>query len=143
MEIKPIRSAADHARALEEIQRLWERAMPGTAEGDQFDVLATLIDAYEREHHPVPPPDPIEAIRFRMEQMGLEQRDLAAIFASRARSSEILGRKRKLSLAMIRRLHEELSIPLEVLVKDYALRRARRVPTRTKKSSSAPKRRSA
>ena len=127
MDIKPIRTPDDHQAALAEIRRLWDIATPGTPEGDAFEVLATLVDAYEREHHPVPPPDPIEAIRFRMEQSGLDPKDLNTILEdkSRARASEILGRKRRLNLKMIRRLHAKLSIPLEVLVRDYKLKKAR------------------
>lgn len=127
MTIKPIRTAEDHQEALAEIRRLWDIAAPGTAEGDTFEVLATLVDAYEREHFPIPPPDPIEAIRFRMEQSGLEPKDLNAILQdrSRARASEILGRRRRLNLKMIRRLHAKLAIPLEVLVREYKLKKAR------------------
>src|SRR5687768_13346233 len=127
MTIKPIRTADDHHEALAEMRRLWDIATPGTPEGDTFEVLATLVDAYEREHFPIPPPDPIEAIRFRMEQAGLEPKDLNAILQdrSRARASEILGRKRRLNLKMIRRLHAKLAIPLEVLVRDYKLKKVR------------------
>lgn len=137
MEIKPIRSPEDHADALEEIRRLWDRAVPGTPDGDKLEVLATLVDAYERENIPVPPPDPIEAIRFRMEQSGLGANDLNLILQSksRARTSEILGKKRRLNLTMIRRLHAKLAIPLEVLVRDYKLKKVR--PSPAKKRSAA------
>ena len=137
MEIKPIRSPEDHADALEEIRRLWDRAVPGTPDGDKLEVLATLVDAYERENIPVPPPDPIEAIRFRMEQSGLGAKDLNLILQSksRARTSEILGKKRRLNLTMIRRLHAKLAIPLEVLVRDYKLKKVR--PSPAKKRSAA------
>ncbi len=115
MEIHPIRTEADHARTLAEIERLWE-AVSGTPDGDRFEVLATLVDAYERAHTPILPPDPIEAIRFRLEQQGKTRKDLEPILGSRARVSEILGRKRRLTLAMIRSLHATFGIPLEVLV---------------------------
>ena len=91
-------------------------AKPGTDEGDELDVLATLVDAYEAEHFPIDSPDPVEAIRFRMEQLGLERKDLEPFIGSRARVSEVLNRRRGLSLKMIRALHEELDIPLEALI---------------------------
>jgi HTH-type transcriptional regulator / antitoxin HigA len=114
--IRPIRTEQDYAAALAEVERLWGAAA-GTPEGDRLDVLATLIDAYEAERDPVDPPDPIEAIRFRMEQQGLTRKDLEAILGTRTRVSEVLNRKRELSIAMIRRLHAELGIPAEVLIR--------------------------
>jgi HTH-type transcriptional regulator/antitoxin HigA len=122
MDIKPIRTPADHATALKEIERLWDIAQPGTPEGEKFEVLSTLVDAYEREHFEIPTPDPIEAIRFRMEQQGLTTKDLLPIFKTRARASEVMAKKRRLNLPMIRRLHAKLSIPIECLVKDYKLK---------------------
>jgi HTH-type transcriptional regulator/antitoxin HigA len=115
-EIKPIRSPQDYEVALAEVETLWG-AKSGTPEGDRLDVLATLIDAYEAEHFPMDPPDPIEAIKFRMEQQGLTRKDLEGIIGSRARIAEVLDRKRNLSIAMIRRLHERLGIPAEVLIR--------------------------
>ena len=115
-ELRPIRSEADYEAAVAEIERLWG-AKAGTPEGDRLDVLATLVDAYEAEHDPIDPPDPIEAIRFRMEQQGLTRKDLERILGSRTRVSEILNRKRGLSIAMIRRLHETLGTPAEVLIR--------------------------
>jgi len=91
-------------------------AKPGTDEGDELDVLATLVDVYETQQFPIQSPDPIEAIRFRMEQMGLERKDLEPFIGSRARVSEVLNKRRGLSLKMIRALHEELDIPLEALI---------------------------
>jgi HTH-type transcriptional regulator/antitoxin HigA len=91
-------------------------AEQGTGEGDELDVLATLVDAYETKHFPIESPDPIEAIQFRMEQMGMERKDLEPFIGSRARVSEVLNGRRGLSLKMIRSLHRELKIPLEVLV---------------------------
>ena len=115
-EIKPIRSEADYQTALAEIERLWGAKL-GTPAGDRLDVLATLIDAYESEHEPIDPPDPIEAIKFRMDQQGLTRRDLEAILGSRARVAEILNRKRDLSISMIRRLHRHLGISADVLIR--------------------------
>jgi HTH-type transcriptional regulator/antitoxin HigA len=115
-EVRPIRSEADYRAALVEVERLWG-AKAGTSEGDRLDVLATLIDAYEAEHFPVDPPDPIEAIRFRMEQQGLSRRDLEGIIGSRTRIAEVLNRKRGLSIGMIRRLHERLGISADVLIR--------------------------
>ena len=115
-EVKPIRTEADYEAALAEIERLWG-AKAGTPDGDRLDVVATLIDAWEAEHHPMDPPDPLEAIRFRMEQQGLTRRDLEHIIGSRTRIAEVLNGKRGLSIAMIRRLHEELGISAEVLIR--------------------------
>lgn len=115
-EVKPIRTEADHAKAMAEVKRLWG-AKPGTSAGDRLDVLVTLIDAYETEHHPMDAPDPVEAIRFRMEQEGLTRRDLEDIIGSRTRIAEVLNRRRGLSIAMIRRLHDRLGIPAEVLIR--------------------------
>ena len=115
-EVRPIRSKRDYESALKEVARLWG-AKSGTREGDRLDVLATLIDAYEAEHHPIDPPDPIEAIKFRMEQQGLTRRDLEALIGTRTRIAEVLNRKRGLSIGMIRRLHERLGISAEVLIR--------------------------
>ena len=115
-ELKPIRSEADRRAALAEVERLWG-SKSGTPEGDRLDVLATLIDAYEATHFPMDPPDPIEAIRFRMEQQGLTRKDLEPLIGTRTRVAEVLNRKRNLSIAMIRRLHDRLHIPAEVLIR--------------------------
>ena len=115
-EVKPIRSQADHAAALAEVERLWG-ATAGTPEGDRLDVLVTLIDAYEDERYPIDPPDPIDAILFRMEQQGLSRRDLEGVIGTRTRIAEVLNRKRGLSIGMIRRLHERLGISAEVLIR--------------------------
>ena len=115
-EIKPIRSEEDYEAALAEVERLWG-ARSGTPEGDRLDVLATLIDAYESEHDPIDPPDPIEAIKFRMEQQGLTRKDLEEILGSRTRIAEVLNRRRGLSINMIRRLHDRLGISAEVLIR--------------------------
>src|SRR5512135_76651 len=115
-EVKPIRTQVDYRRALAEVERLWG-AKSGTPAGDRLDVLATLIDAYEAEHFPIDPPDPIEAIRFRMEQQGLSRKDLEPLIGTRTRVAEVMNRRRNLSIAMIRRLHETLGISLEVLIR--------------------------
>src|ERR1700751_3964217 len=115
-QVKPIRTKADHRAALAQVERLWG-AKAGTAEGDRLDVLATLIDAYESEHYPMDPPDPIEAIKFRMEQQGLTRRDLEEIIGTRTRIAEVLNRKRGLSIAMIRRLHDRLGISADGLIR--------------------------
>jgi HTH-type transcriptional regulator/antitoxin HigA len=115
-DLKPIRTEQDYESALAEIGRLWG-ARSGTVEGDRLDVLATLVEAYEAEHHPMDPPDPIEAIKFRMEQQGLTRKDLERLLGTCTRVSEVLNRKRNLSIAMIRRLHEELGISAEVLIR--------------------------
>jgi HTH-type transcriptional regulator / antitoxin HigA len=115
-EVRPIRSKRDHAAAVKEVERLWG-AKAGTRDGDRLDVLVTLIEAYEEEHYPIDPPDPIEAIKFRMEQQGLTRRDLEEIIGTRTRIAEVLNRKRGLSIAMIRRLNERLGIPAEVLIR--------------------------
>jgi HTH-type transcriptional regulator/antitoxin HigA len=115
-EVRPIRSKRDHAEALKAVERLWG-AKAGTRHGDRLDVLVTLIEAYEEEHYPIDPPDPIEAIKFRMEQQGQTRRDLEEIIGTRTRIAEVLNRKRGLSIAMIRRLNERLGIPAEVLIR--------------------------
>ena len=122
-DLRPIRSEADHEAALAEVERLWG-AKVGTRDGDRLDVLATLIDAYEAEQFPMDPPDPIEAIKFRMEQQGLTRRDLEGIIGTRTRIAEVLNGKRGLSVAMIRRLHEKLGISAEVLIRPTRKRAA-------------------
>jgi HTH-type transcriptional regulator/antitoxin HigA len=115
MQIRPIRTDADHADALRRIDELMD-AEPGTPEADELDVLATLVEAYEDRHFPIADPDPLAAIQFRMEQLGLTRKDLEPLLGSRGRVSEVLNGRRALSLQMIRRLNRELGIPLESLV---------------------------
>jgi HTH-type transcriptional regulator/antitoxin HigA len=115
MEIQPIKTEADHAAALRRIGELWD-APDGTSAADELDVLSTLVDAWESANVPINPPDPIDAVLFRMEQMGLTRRDMERFIGSRGRVSEVLSRRRPLSLAMIRRLHNGLGIPAEVLI---------------------------
>ena len=117
MNIHPIRNDRDHARAIKEIGRLWG-AKRRSPEAEQLEILVTLVEAFEAKRHAITPPDPIEAIRFRMEQAGLSRVDLERIVGSRARVSEILNRRRPLTLAMIRRLRNELDISADVLVGD-------------------------
>ena len=115
MQIRPIRNDDDHALAMELVEDLWG-AREGTREAEALEVLVTLIDDYESRHHAIGPPDPIEAIRFRMAQQGLTRKDLEPLIGGRGRVSEVLNRKRPLTLAMIRRLYRELGIPAEVLL---------------------------
>ena len=119
MEIKPIKTKADYKRALKEIETLM-RARAGSPEGERLDVLATLVEAYERRHFPMDLPDPIAAIRFSMEQKGLAAKDLVPMIGQINRVYEILNGKRPLTLQMIRRLHRELGIPAESLIRETA-----------------------
>ncbi len=123
MDIRPIRTKADYRAALREVERLWQ-ANPGTPDGDRADVLATLIEAYEARHWPIAAPDPIAAIAFMMDQKGLSRRDLEPAIGGRGRVSEILTRKRPLSLPMVRALSALLDIPTDVLVQPYEIRPA-------------------
>ncbi len=123
MEIRPIRTKADHRAALKEVERLWDAA-PGTAEGDRVEILVTLIEAYEARHFPIAAPDPIAAIEFMMEQKGLVRRDVEPAIGSRGRVSEVLTRKRPLTLPMVRALSALLDIPAEILVQPYETRSA-------------------
>ena len=118
MIIKPIKTEEDYQQALERLEVLFE-SKKGSAEGDELEIWSILIENYEDRHFPIGFPDPIEAIRFRMEQMGYTQFDLAEVIGSKSRASEILNRKRKLTLEMIRLLHTRLKIPTEVLVQAY------------------------
>ena len=115
MKIKPIKTERDYRTALKEIERLWD-AKPNTPKGDRLEVLVTLVEAYEQKHYKVEPPDPVEAIKFRMEQLGLKASDLAKILGGRSRVSEILNRKRKLTVDMMRSLRKRLDIPAESLL---------------------------
>jgi len=117
MKIKPIKTQKDYKTVLKRVDELMD-VKPGTSEIDELEILSMLIEKYEEEHFPISDPDPIEAIKFRMEQLGLNQNKLAAIIGSKSRASEILKGKRQLSLNMIRVLHNKLNIPAEVLIKD-------------------------
>ncbi len=115
MTIKPIKTERDYQNALKQIEKLWD-AKPNTAKGDRLEVLVTLVEAYEEKHHKIEPPDAIEAIKFRMEQFGLKQSDLAKFLGGRSRVSEVLNRKRKLTVDMMRSLRKHLDIPPESLL---------------------------
>jgi HTH-type transcriptional regulator/antitoxin HigA len=121
MQIRPIKTKADHRAALKEIERLMD-AKPGTSAGDRLEVLATLVDRYESEHEPIEPPDPIEALLYHMESRGLTRRDLEPYLGSRARVAEVLNRRRALTIEMIRRLHDGLGISADVLIRPYSMR---------------------
>ena len=123
MEIKPIKTKADYQSALKKIEALMT-ARANTPEGDRLDVLVTLVEAYERKHYPFDLPDPVEAIKFRMEQTALAPKDLVPMIGQINRVYEVLNRKRPLTLQMIRRLHRKLGIPAESLIKEPDLRRA-------------------
>lgn len=123
MEIKPIKTKADHRAALRAVEGLMA-ARQGTLEGERLDVLVTLIEAYERKHFPMDLPDPVDAIRFSMEQKGLTAKDLVPMIGQINRVYEILNGKRSLTLQMIRRLHRELGIPAESLIRETGEERA-------------------
>lgn len=118
MKIAPIRNENDYQNALDRLEMVFD-AKKGTEKGDELEILSILIDQYENESFPIGMPDPIEAIKFRMEQMGMKQKDLAKIVGFKSRVSEILNKKRKLTLDMVRKLNTTLHIPTEVLVQDY------------------------
>jgi HTH-type transcriptional regulator/antitoxin HigA len=126
MNLKPIRNDADHETALREIERLWGAA-EGTSQGDRLEILTTLVEAWEEMRFPMDLPDPIEAIKFRLEQQGENQKSLVGILGSRTRVYEVMRRDRPLSLPMIRQLNRHLHIPAEVLIR----------PVRTKKQKAA------
>jgi len=118
MRIKPIKTDNDYEKALERLEDIFD-AKFGTKEGDELEILTILIEKYEKENFPIEMPDPIEAIKFRMEQLGMKQKDLAEVVGFKSRVSEILKRKRKLTIDMIRNLNQKLNIPSEVLIQNY------------------------
>jgi HTH-type transcriptional regulator/antitoxin HigA len=118
MNIKPIKTKKDYEQAMLRLENIFD-AKKGTPKGDELEILSLLIEKYEDEKFPIDLPDPVEAIKFRMEQMGMTQTDLANIVGQKSRASEILNRKRKLSLDMIRQLHQQWRIPTDVLVQAY------------------------
>lgn len=118
MKIAPIKNEKDYQKALKRLELIFD-AKKGTNEGDELEILSILIDQYENKNFPIGMPDPIDAIKFRMEQMGMKQKDLAEIIGFKSRVSEILSKKRKLTLSMIRKLSVSLRIPTEVLIQDY------------------------
>lgn len=118
MNIKPIRTESDYHRAMSRLDDIFD-AQPGTQAGDELELLSILIEKYEDLHDPIDLPDPIEAIKFRMAQLGMNQKDLSEVIGYKSRVSEILNRKRKLSLGMIRKLSDKLAIPSNVLIQEY------------------------
>ena len=118
MKIKPIKNKKDYEQAMERLEVIFD-AKKGSEQGDELEILGMLVESYENEKFPIDFPDPIEAIKFRMEQLGYNQTDLANVVGLKSRASEILNRKRKLSLEMIRQIHSSLNIPTEVLIQDY------------------------
>lgn len=117
MQIKPLKTESGYQETLRRIEQIFD-AEPGSDEGDELEILSILVDHYEETHFPVDLPDPVEAIRFRMEQLGMEQKDLTRLIGSKSRTSEILNRKRSLSVSQIRTLHHTLHIPAEVLLRE-------------------------
>jgi HTH-type transcriptional regulator/antitoxin HigA len=122
MQLRPIKTDADHEAALLEIERLWG-AEEGTADGDRVEILITLAEAYEEAHFPMDLPDPIEAIKFRLEQQGVDKKALIGIIGNRTRVYEVLRRDRALSLAMIQKLNQQLKIPAESLIRPIRVRK--------------------
>ncbi len=115
MDIRPIKTEKDYESAISRIEELWG-AKKDTPRGDEFDLLVTLVESYEMKHYPITPPDPVDAIKFRMEQMGMTNSDMVKYLGSQSRVSEILNKKRKLTLGMIKSLYKELKIPAEILL---------------------------
>jgi HTH-type transcriptional regulator / antitoxin HigA len=142
MEIHPIRTEADHDSAVARIAELIG-AKPDTAEGEELDILATLVDAYEAKHHAIDLPDPIAAIQFRMEQQGLTRKNLEPLIGSRARVSEVMTRRRSLTLAMIRRVRKELGISADVLIGHPQKKRRKRVHSSRAEPASVNRKRQA
>lgn len=118
MRLKIIRTEKDYQESLSRLEKIFD-SKSGSKDGDELEILSILIDQYEKEHFPIDLPDPIEAIKFRMDQMGLKQKDLAEIIGYKSRVSEILNKRRKLNLEMVRKLNTSLRIPTEVLIQDY------------------------
>jgi HTH-type transcriptional regulator/antitoxin HigA len=118
MELKLIKTEEDYKQALARLEEIFD-ALPNTKEGDELEIISMLIEKYEEKHYKIEFPDPIEAIKSRMEQMGISQTELSSIVGLKSRASEILNRKRKLTLEMIRKINDALKIPLEVLVQPY------------------------
>lgn len=115
MEIRPIKTEKDYNDSIKRIEELWG-AKKDTPEGDELDLLVTLVESYETKHYPIAPPDPVDAIKFRMEQMGMTKTDMAKYLGSQSRVSEVLSRKRKLTLKMVKSLYKGLKIPAEILL---------------------------
>jgi HTH-type transcriptional regulator/antitoxin HigA len=117
MQIQPIHTEDDYQKALDRIEEIFD-AKPGSTEGDELEILGILVDEYEKKHFPIEAPKPVEAIKFRMDQLGMQQKDLAKVLGSKSRASEILSGKRSLSLRHIKLLYKKLGIPAEVLIQE-------------------------
>ncbi len=120
MEIKPVKTKRDHVNALKRIEQLMG-AKANSQEGDELDVLVTLVEAFEAKHYSIDAPDPIAAIQHRMEALGMERKDLEPLLGSKSRVSEVLNRKRKLTMDMVRTLHVKMNLPAEALIQDYKI----------------------
>lgn len=118
MNIRPIKTKKDHAQALKRIERLMD-AKANSPEGDELDILVTLVEAFETKHYAIDEPDPIAAIQHRMEDLGMDRKDMEPLLGSRSRVSEVLNRKRKLTMDMVRNLHVSMSLPADILIQDY------------------------
>ena len=123
MQIRPIKTKADHRAALKEVERLMD-AKSGTPAGDRLEILTTLIERYESQHEPITPPNPVDALLYHMESRGLSRRDLEPYLGSRARVAEVLNRRRPLTIEMIRKLHGGLGLSADVLIRPYTVRRS-------------------
>jgi HTH-type transcriptional regulator/antitoxin HigA len=137
MNVHPIKTDSDYQAALKRVEELF-KAAPNSPQGDELEVLTTLLEAYEDQHFAIPAPDPVEAVKYYMESRGLSRKDLEPYIGNRARVSEILNRKRPLTLRMIQRLHSELGIPAEALVKSYKLPKLKsrqQTPAKSRQSS--------
>lgn len=121
MDIRPIKTKKDHGQALRRIEVLMS-AKANTPQGDELDILVTLVEAYEAKHYSIQAPDPIAAIQHRMEAMGMQRKDLEPWLGSKSRVSEVLNRKRKLTMEMVRNLHQNMQLPAEALIQDYTVR---------------------
>lgn len=118
--LKPIKTKKEYEVALQHVYQLMQKDLkPGSRLSDELEVLSILVESYEKKHYPIPPPHPLEAIKFRLEQMGIDEKELTGILGGRSRKSEILSGRRKLSLTMIRELHDKLNIPAETLIAAY------------------------
>lgn len=122
MKVRPIKTKKDYEATLYRVEELMD-ARKNTPEGDELEILSTLVEAYEEEHFPIDDPDPIEAIRHSMEALGMESKDLIPLLGSKSRVSEIMNRRRKLSMEMVRKLNQRLKIPADILIRDYPLRK--------------------
>jgi len=136
MDLRPIKTEDDYRAALAEIETVFQ-AKPETPEGDRLDILTLLVEAYEERHHPIPPPDPLDALEYHLESRGLTRRDLEPHIGSRARVAEVMSHRRALTIDMIRRLHQGLGIPVETLIQPYPLAEPTSSRTRQRGATAA------